>query len=184
MERWNAVLIQGIWSEEMFSRPYIWATCFFHLISCTYFYTCCICDFASTALIFISALTLFPGCLSSSLVKVPSSRKNKLFNFNFSLFWTQNTSFSHNPLPALFSWERKHWQLSPVEPLNLFILTFTSGGEKSKSSATDFMQIVFDTCLFLKGSLLYSLASLWKISGPLPVHPSSSPVKGWFGLKE
>lgn len=93
-------------------------------------------------------------------------KKKFCFNLNFTGFLTQTRSyFWYKPLSALFSFLReKHWPLSPVEPLNMFRLTFTSGGEESKSSATDFMQMLFDTCLFLKGSLLYSLAPSLKTS--------------------
>lgn len=135
-----------------------------------YFYVCCISCLASPSLNFISALTpQLPGCLCSSLAKVPFSRKKKkknCFNLNFIGFWTQARSyFWYNPLPALFSSpERETLTAISCRAFEHIQITFTSGGEESKSSATDFMQMLFDTCLFLKGSLLYSLALSLKTS--------------------
>lgn len=94
-------------------------------------------------------------------------KKNKnCFNLNFIGFWTQARSyFWYNPLPALFSSpERETLTAISCRAFEHIQITFTSGGEESKSSATDFMQMLFDTCLFLKGSLLYSLALSLKTS--------------------
>lgn len=90
-------------------------------------------------------------------------KKKKCFNPNFTGFWTQMRSYWwYKPYQLCSSLllREKHWQQSPVESLNIFRLTFASGREESKSSATDFMQMMFDTWLFLEESLLYILLSL------------------------
>lgn len=146
----NIVLIQGTFLEEILSRPYrrLKVVCFFHCISSIYFYACCISCLASPSLNFISDLTpQLPGCLHSSLAKVPFSRKKKnRFNLNFTGF-EPKPDLTCDITPYLLCsilLRDKHWQPSPVEPLNIFRLTFTSAGEECKSSVTDFTQMLFD----------------------------------------